>query len=173
MVLVRLAKVSMIAALAAYALIVTYDNIVDYDSNFQFVAHVMSMDTTLPGNTLMHRAITDKGAWRVAYAVIITIEGLTGVLLALGALVLAFRVTAPPEVFNRAKIWAILGMTLGFGLWFFVFLVVAGEYFAMWQSKLWNGQQAAFRIATEILGVLIFVSLPDGDLPPAGETNKE
>jgi hypothetical protein len=35
---------------------------------------VMSMDTTLPGNALMHRAITDKGAWSVAYAVIITIN---------------------------------------------------------------------------------------------------
>jgi predicted small integral membrane protein len=86
MVLIRLAKVSMIAALAVYALIVTCDNIVDYDSNFRFVAHVMSMDTTLPGNALMHRAITDKGAWSAAYAIIITIEGLTGVLLVISAM---------------------------------------------------------------------------------------
>src|SRR6516164_8174149 len=65
---------------------------------------------------------------------------------------------------SRAKGWAIAGLTVGFGLWFFGFMVIAGEYFAMWQSKLWNGQEAAFRIATEMLGVLIFVSLPDGDL---------
>jgi predicted small integral membrane protein len=54
-------------------------------------------------------------------------------------------------------------LTLGFGLWFFGFMVVAGEYFAMWQSKVWNGQESAFRIATAILGVLIFVALPDED----------
>ena len=48
------------------------------------------------------------------------------------------------------------GLTLGFGLWFFGFLVVAGEYFAMWQSHTWNGQQAAFRLTTVILGMLIF-----------------
>jgi len=55
-------------------------------------------------------------------------------------------------------------LTVGFSLWFFGFLVVAGEYFAMWQSQVWNGQESAFRIAATILGVLIFVSLPDGEL---------
>jgi predicted small integral membrane protein len=34
----------------------------------------------------------------------------------------------------------------------------------MWQSKARNGQEAAFRIATEMLGALIFVTLPDGEL---------
>ena len=42
-------------------------------------------------------------------------------------------------------------------------MVVAGEYFAMWQSKVWNGQEAAFRIVMVILGVLVFVSFPDRD----------
>ena len=51
------------------------------------------------------------------------------------------------------------GLTLGFGLWFFGFLVVAGEHFAMWQSQTWNGQQAAFRLTTVILGMLIFLSV--------------
>ena len=55
------------------------------------------------------------------------------------------------------------GPTLGFCLWFFGFVVIGGEYFAMWQSKLWNGQDAAFRIAGTMLAGLIFVSLPDGE----------
>jgi len=163
MVLIRLAKVAMIAALAAYAFIVAYDNIVDYGSNYEFVRHVLSMDTTFPGNALMHRAISDKSIWGVAYALIIAMQGLTALLLVLGALVLLRRLTAPAEVFNRAKVWAVCGLTVGFGLWFFGFMVVAGEYFAMWQSKVWNGQEAAFRIVTVILGVLVFVSFPDRD----------
>ena len=62
--------------------------------------------------------------------------------------------------------WAlpVAGLVVGFGLWFFGFMVVAGEYFLMWQSKAWNGQEAAFRIATEMLGGLIFITLPDGEL---------
>jgi len=164
MVLIRLAKVTMVGSLAAYAFIVAYNNVVDYGSNYQFVRHVLSMDTTFPGNALMHRAITNESIWRVAYTSIMAIEGLTAFLLALGAVMLLARLRAPAEVFNRSKVWAVAGLTVGFALWFFGFMVIAGEYFAMWQSKEWNGQQAAFRITTEILAVLIFVSLPDRDV---------
>jgi predicted small integral membrane protein len=163
MVLFRLSKIAMVAALAAFALIVTYDNLVDYDSNYEFVRHVLSMDTTFPNNALMGRAITDKRVWTMAYAAIIAVEALTGLLLSAGALALLARLKAPAERFNRAKIWAVAGLTVGFGLWFFGFLVIAGEYFAMWQSQTWNGQEAAFRIVMVMLGVLIFVTVPDHD----------
>ena len=164
MVLIRLAKVTMVGSLAAYAFIVAYNNVVDYGSNYQFVRHVLSMDTTFPDNALMHRSITNESIWRVAYALIMAMEGLTALLLALGAVMLLGRLRAPAEVFNRCKVWAVAGLTVGFALWFFGFMVIAGEYFAMWQSKEWNGQEAAFRITTEILAVLIFVSLPDRDV---------
>ena len=164
MVLIRLAKVTMVGSLAAYAFIVAYNNVVDYGSNYQFVRHVLSMDTTFPDNALMHRSITNESIWRVAYALIMAMEGLIAFLLALGAVMLLARLRAPAEVFNRSKVWAVAGLTVGFALWFFGFMVIAGEYFAMWQSKEWNGQQAAFRITTEILAVLIFVSLPDRDV---------
>ena len=97
--------------------------------------------------------------WRAAYALIIATEASTGFLLALGAVVLLSRLRASAKIFNHAKLWAVAGLTLGFCLWFFGFVVIGGEYFAMWQSKLWNGQEAAFRIAG-----MIFVSLPDGEL---------
>ena len=163
MIIVRLAKIAVVAALAAYALLVTYNNIVDYGSNYQFVKHVLSMDTTFPGNALMGRAITDETVWRLAYALIITTEGVTGFLLAFGAFALLSRVRAPAAVFNRAKAWAVAGLAVGFGLWFFGFIVIAGEYFLMWQSKSWNGQDAAFRISVELLGGLIFITLPDSE----------
>ncbi|MDQ7978106.1 DUF2165 family protein [Paraburkholderia sp. SARCC-3016] len=34
----------------------------------------------------------------------------------------------------------------------------------MWQSKIWNGQEAAFRFYVAIAGVLIFVNQRDDDL---------
>ena len=114
MVLIRLAKVAMIGSLAAYAFIVAYDNVVDYGSNYEFVRHVLSMDTTFPGNALMHRAITNESVWRVAYALIIAMEGLTALLLALGAAMLLGSLRAPAKVFNRSKVWAVAGLTVGF-----------------------------------------------------------
>jgi len=54
----RLVKVVMVFCLALFALVVTYDNLVDYGSNYLFVQHVLSMDTIFPGNALTWRAIT-------------------------------------------------------------------------------------------------------------------
>ena len=48
MVVIRLAKVAVSAALAVFALIVAYDNVFDYNSNYPFVRHVLSMDTIFP-----------------------------------------------------------------------------------------------------------------------------
>ncbi len=47
--------------------------------------------------------------------------------------------------FERAKRFAVAGVTLAFLIWFLGFMVVGGEWFAMWQSTTWNGQQSAFR----------------------------
>ena len=163
MLIIRLAKILMIAAVGAFAFMVTYDNIVDYGSNFEFVRHVLSMDTIFPDDALKDRAITDPRLWRAAYAAIIAAEALTALLLTIGVVALLRRLRASADAFNRAKGWAVAGLTVGFGVWFFGFLVVAGEYWAMWQSKTWNGQEAAFRFTMVILGVLIFVSLPDGE----------
>jgi predicted small integral membrane protein len=164
MVMIRLAKIAVIAALAAFALLVAYNNIVDYDSNYQFVRHVLSMDTIFPDSSLRSRAIDSEAMWRAAYGLIIATEALTGLLLALGAVVLLGRLSAPGKTFNQAKLWAVAGLTVGFCLWFFGFVAIGGEYFAMWQSKLWNGQDASFRIAGAMLAALIFVSLPDGEI---------
>ena len=85
--MIRLAKVAVIAALAAFALIVAYNNVFNYNSNYQFVRHVLSMDTTFPDSALRPRAI-DSETLCAAYAVIISTEASTGLLLALGAVVL-------------------------------------------------------------------------------------
>lgn len=161
---IRLAKILLPLMLAAFAFIVTFDNIVDYGSNFLFVQHVLSMDTTFPGNALMDRAITSDTLWCVSYGLIIATEGATCLLLLCGSLVL-WRVRRKSGAsFNAAKSLVTTGCVVGFAVWFFGFMVVGGEWFAMWQSKTWNGQDAAFKFYMAILGVLIFVNQPDTDL---------
>ena len=67
----RLAKVVMVTSLAAFAFIVTFDNVTDYASNFDFVRHVLTMDTTFPNNALLYRSIKQPPLWHVAYLTII------------------------------------------------------------------------------------------------------
>jgi predicted small integral membrane protein len=121
------------------------------------------MDTTFPGNKLTGRAITNPTLWNVAYGAIIAAEGVTFLLLAIGAIAMLLAIGAPATGFQRAKLWVVAGVTLGFLVWFFGFMVVGGEYFAMWQSKTWNGQEAAFRFYITMLAVLIYVMQPDGE----------
>jgi predicted small integral membrane protein len=67
----------MIGSLALFAGLVTFDNLTDYETNSAFVRHVLSTDTTPPGNPLMYRSISSPSSWRVAYALIIAGEGAT------------------------------------------------------------------------------------------------
>ena len=164
MMMTRCAKTLMTLALALFAFMVAFNNISDYGSNFAFVQHVLSMDTTFPSNKAMYRAITTPALWHAAYWVIIFGESLTCALLTIGALSMWRARRASAIEFARAKQWAVAGAAMGFLVWFLGFMVVGGEWFLMWQSRVWNGQEAAFRFYMAILGVLIFVNQPDLEL---------
>jgi predicted small integral membrane protein len=160
----RYAKIAMSLALAAFCLLVAFDNLTDYATNYLFVQHVMSMDTTFPGNTLMYRSITSPLLWHLAYALIIAAEGLTGILYLAGAIRLFQARRESGAIFNEAKGLVIAASLLAFLVWFFGFMVVAGEWFAMWESSTWNGQEPAFRFYMTALAVLIFICQPDDDI---------
>ena len=81
----RIVKIVMVGSLALFAGLVTFDNLIYYETNYAFVRHVLSMDTTLPGNALMHRSIASPSLWRAAYALIIAGEGATALGFAAGA----------------------------------------------------------------------------------------
>ncbi len=160
---IRLSKIAMLLGLAFFAFLVTLNNVIDYGSNFEFVKHVLSMDTTFEGNALMGRAITTPWIWHAGYWLIIAGEGLTCVLLGIGAARLIAALHAPADRWNAAKGWAVLGATTGFLVWFVGFMAIGAEWFAMWQSDIWNGQQPAFRFYITILAVIIFVMQPDAE----------
>jgi len=163
--IIRLVKIAMVASTALFALLVTLNNLVDYGSNYEFVRHTLSMDTTFPGNALKGRAITSPALWSAGYWLIILTEAAVGIVLAVGAIRLLRALRADARRFNAAKDWALAGAGLGFLLWFTGFLVIGGEWFVMWQSKTWNGQEPAFRFYMTLLAVAIFINQPDGELP--------
>ncbi|WP_112322237.1 DUF2165 family protein [Oceanibium sediminis] len=160
---VRLCKIIMVLGLAFFAFLVTFNNVTDYQSNFNFVQHVLSMDTTFEGNAAMYRAITSPTLWHAGYWIIILGEGLTSLAFLIAGLKMLSARGASAQEFQRAKSWTAIGATLGFLVWFVGFMTVGAEWFLMWQSQIWNGQQAAFRFYITILAVLIFVMQRDED----------
>ena len=162
MIAIRIVKIVMVGCLALFAALVSFDNLTDYETNYAFVRHVLSMDTTMPGNALRYRSVTSPSMWQAGYALIIAGEGVTALAFAGAAAVLLRRLRAEAVLFNRAKGLTAIAAGLGFLVWFFGFMVVGGEWFQMWQSPQWNGQEAAFRFYVTILAVLIFVMQKDG-----------
>ena len=68
--------------------------------------------------------------------------------------------------FERAKRVAISALTLALLMWLVAFLTLGGEWFLMWQSKTWNGQDAAFRMFTVVGIVLLLVVQPENEPYP-------
>lgn len=95
MIEIRIVKVIIVGSLAVFAFLVTFDNITDYSSNFEFVQHVLSMDTIFPGSALSYRRVTSPALWHAAYIVIILGEGLTAMAPAGSAAVLLRHLRSP------------------------------------------------------------------------------
>ena len=158
----RLSKIALVWAVAFFASIVVLNNLTDYDSNYRFVNHVLTMDTTFPDNGGMWRAIDTPFIYHAIYSILIFVEAAVALLCWLGGFRL-FMSIKDADRFNETKGIAILGLTLGIILWFSGFIAIGGEWFLMWQSDLWNGQQAAFRLVVIIGITLLYLTQPDGD----------
>ena len=154
----RVVKAILLAAMGFFFTLVVINNTFDFDSNYQFVRHVLMMDSTFPGNRGMGRAIHAPWVHIVFYLSIIAWEVFNTVLCYWGAIALFRTLRAPDATFNRAKTIGIYALTSGMLQWFIAFLCVGAEWFLMWQSKTWNGQEAAFRMFA-IEGIVLAILL--------------
>lgn len=170
MYLIRLSKILMVAAMAFYVSLVSLGNITDYGSNFEFVHHVLMIDTIFPESTIRYRAITSPYIHHAAYITIICVETLTAILCWIGALELWRARRESADLFNKAKSPAIAGLVTGFLLWQTGFMTIGGEWFGMWMSEKWNGIESAFRVFITFLIVLTYLSIRDDDLPRSGSS---
>lgn len=142
-------KTFLVAGMALFFTIVAFTNIVDYNTNWLFVKHVLSMDKTFHSPHLMGRAITNQSIQHFGYFLIILTEALTAVFCWLGAYKL---------LKDHTKKIALLGLALGFLLYFVGFCVIASEWFVMWQAAKWNGQVKAYLFCSIILLIMIFIN---------------
>src|ERR1700723_1660749 len=105
----RSAKVLLLAGVGFYFALVVFNNLTDYDSNYQFVRHVLMMDTTFSGNQGMWRALNQPAIHTVAYISLIAWEFASMLLCVWGAWRLARSLRQDANAFNSAKRIPILG----------------------------------------------------------------
>ncbi|MEU5309083.1 DUF2165 domain-containing protein [Streptomyces sp. NPDC021562] len=148
-----LAAAVLTGTVALYIALVAFGNITDFGTNQAFVQHVLAMDTTFKDDDLMWRAITDKGLENTAYVAIIVWETLAALVLIAGT-VLWFR--RDDGRARRVSTYGLLMLVLLFGAGF---IGIGGEWFSMWQSKTWNGLDAATRVLVLTGLALVVVQL--------------
>ncbi|MDV9168561.1 DUF2165 domain-containing protein [Streptomyces sp. W16] len=136
------------AGVALYIALVAFGNITDFGTNRVFVQHVLAMDTTFKDDDLMWRAITNKGIQNAAYVAIIVWETLAALVLVYGTWLWARRAHARAHSISA---YGLLMLVFGAG-----FIAIGGEWFSMWQSKTWNGLDAALRVFV-LSGVVLLV----------------
>ena len=152
----RVCKAVLVLAIGLFYTILVLNNITDYGSNYQFVRHVLMMDSTFPGNHLMWRAVNSPLIHTGFYLSIIAWESVTMLLCWWAGLRLLKSYRADRAQFAAALDLAVIALTTSLVMWLVAFLDVGGEWFLMWQSQMWNGQEEAFRMFT-VVGLVFLV----------------
>lgn len=154
----RLIKSLLAIGCALFMSIAAVDNIWIYEVNFEYVQHIMLMDTTFQNPQHMQRAIQNPQLHHLAYITMITCEGLAALMLWVGAWQMFRNLKADTHLFNQAKLWAVNGLSFAVFIYVFFFYAIGNEWFASWQSKVWNAKKAALPVITMLGCCLIYLN---------------
>jgi predicted small integral membrane protein len=161
--LLRFAKTISVASIALMSLLVVFGNITDYFTNFLIAEHVLKMDTTFPESHIHYRSINSTFLFHVGYILIIVMEAMMAFCSIKGSWLLFKNLRSNAALFHASKNWAVAGIIIGIVIWFLGFEVVGGEWFAMWQSRIWNGLASAERIVSFLVLILILLHLKEDE----------
>lgn len=152
------AATALTATIAVYMTLVAWGNISDFDTNRQFVRHVLAMDTTFKDEDVMWRAIESRTISDIAYVAIIVWEVMAALVLA--AATWLWTKSLRRGDFRRARKTTTFGLMMTLLLFGLGFIAIGGEWFQMWQSSQWNGLEPAGRNVMMAALVLIVIHLP-------------
>ncbi len=114
----------------------------------------------------MWRAILSPAFHLAFYLGIIAWEIVTTLLLWWGVVRLARALRLSASAFNKAKRVPVMALALSMLMWLVAFLSIGAEWFLMWQSHIWNGQEAAFRMFAVVGIVFVLMLQPDTEAQP-------
>ncbi len=158
---IRQIKILFGATIGLYMSFVCFNNLTDYNTNFQFVQMVSGMEDVFSKEKTGWRSVNSEILQHIMYLFIIAWELTIAVLVITGVFRMIKNLKSGPAEFNHSKKLLINGLSLGVILWFGMFITVGGEWFLMWQSEKWNGQNTAFLLTICFLLFLIYLNQHD------------
>jgi predicted small integral membrane protein len=157
----RLIKILFGLSVSLYMFMTCFNNLADYDSNFQFISMVSGMEDVYSKAKNGWRSVHSETLHHVMYLFIIACELTVAVLTLTGVFKMIKKFRSGKEEFNQSKKMLLTGLSVGVLLWFVIFITIGGEWFLMWQSKIWNGQTTAFILTIIFLVFLVHLNQPD------------
>src|SRR5215471_13057444 len=118
--LLRLMKAISVISIVIMAAVIAFGNITDYSTNYQFVEHVLKMDTTFNNSHIHYRSINSIFAFNAFYIAIILMEIIMAFFCLKGSWLLFKNLKSNAETFHASKNWAIAGVVVGIIIWFVV-----------------------------------------------------
>jgi predicted small integral membrane protein len=154
---VKTIKIILVAGTALFLTLAVLGNVTMPDVAIGAIKTAVGMETTFKHPAVMWRAITSP-AWIYAiYAAIVLVEAVGAALCWTGA----YRMWAARKdgaTFQRATALARIGLGVTAALYFVGWLVIASEWFEMWQSQQLNVLPDAFRIFASAMLIIFLIS---------------
>lgn len=140
-----------------FGVLMLYSNFTDYPTNYEYIAHILSMDTTREGSRYRYRAITSSLAHHRIYWLIITLEVLFTAFCMIGTYYLYKNIKTRAKQFHEAKKFAVIGLMIAIFIYYVGFQVIGTEWFNMDESPHWNYKDWARHIVDFMMPLLIYV----------------
>lgn len=156
----RIIKILLMAGMAFFLTLAAFGNITMSDAGFGAVQTAVGMKTTFQHPHAMWRAIESPALVWIAFGLIVLGEIAAAVLCWMGTIKM-WRGRASKEAFDAAKSTAYLGLGVTACLYYIGFLVIAQEFFLMWQSAELNVLQDAFRIFASAVLIGLWLNTDD------------
>lgn len=157
--LIRQSKVLIALMAGIFGLIIVFSNLTDYSTNHDYIAHILSMDTTRGNSSRLYRAITSSVLHHRFYWMIITLETIFTTCCLIGTYQLYRNIHASRKEFHEAKRFAIVGLVTGIVVYYLIFQVILNEWFDMDASLQWNAMEWARGIVDFQMPALIYLVL--------------
>jgi predicted small integral membrane protein len=157
--LIRYSKVTLMTYISIFGLLVMYSNFTDYSSNYEYVGHILSMDTTQVNTNIRYRAIDSPMLHHRIYWFIITMEVIYTVCCLVGTYHLYRKTNESADVFHEAKKLSIIGLLTALFIYYVCLQVIGVEWFDMDTSQTWNAKDWARHIVDFLLPLLIYIAI--------------
>lgn len=156
---IRISKAALMLFISLFGILIMYSNFTDYSTNYEYLGHILSMDTTRDNLKYSYRAIQSQILHHRIYWLIITLDLMSTIFFIMGTYNLYKNINGSCAEFHEAKKFAIIGLIIAIFIYYVCFQVIGVEWFNMDESQQWNYKDWARHIVGFMLPALIYITM--------------